>query len=57
MYKEMEGGHLVSLIGQDMSYFTQDAMDLIKKYHPLETTQDQQISFKFLNEKSDSFTQ
>ena len=57
MYKEMEGGHLVPLIGQDMSYFTEDAMELIYKYHPLDSTQDKESTFKFINENLEDFTQ
>ena len=37
-YKEYELGHLGFLAGKDMSYFTVDAMNLIKKYHGLPST-------------------
>ena len=34
-YQEIVGGHLSFMVGKDMSYFTQDVMNLIKKYQPL----------------------
>jgi len=34
-YQEIVGGHLSFMVGKDMTYFTQDVMNLIKKYQPL----------------------
>lgn len=34
-YEEMHAGHASFLIGKDMTYFTDRAMGLIKKYNPL----------------------
>eukprot|EP00347_Sterkiella_histriomuscorum_P002909 403366326 len=34
-YKEYELGHLAFFVAKDMSYFTQDAMNLLMKYQPL----------------------
>jgi len=33
-YKEYNLSHLSFMVGKDMSFFTQDAMGLIKKYQP-----------------------
>jgi len=37
-YQIIRGGHLTFLIGKDMSYFTQDVMNILAKYQPLPTT-------------------
>ena len=34
-YKEMPGGHLQFFVGKDSSYFTKNAMNLLKKYNPI----------------------
>jgi len=34
-YKEYELGHLSFMVGKDMSYFTKDAMAVLKMHHPL----------------------
>ena len=36
-YKLISGGHLTFLAGKDMSYWTQDVMELFAQYHPLPT--------------------
>jgi len=37
-YQEIHAGHLTFMVGKDMSYWTQDAMKLLKKYQPLPVT-------------------
>ena len=32
--KVIEGGHATFLVGKDMSFFSEDAMEFIKKYSP-----------------------
>jgi len=34
-YEEITAGHLTFLVGKDMTYWTHDVMNLLKKYHPL----------------------
>jgi len=34
-YQEQVGGHLSFNVGKDMTFFTETAMGLIEKYHPL----------------------
>ena len=34
-YKEIDGGHTSFLVGNDMSYFKEDVIDLLAEYHPL----------------------
>ena len=34
-YQEIVGGHISFLIGKDMSYFTNDVINLLSKYHPI----------------------
>jgi len=36
-YKEYQGGHVSLILGKDMTPFSVDAMDLIKKYNPIST--------------------
>ena len=33
-YKEIPGGHWTFVVGKDMSWFTEDVMGLLQKYHP-----------------------
>ena len=33
-YKEIPGGHFTFLIGKDMTWFSEDVMGLLTKYHP-----------------------
>ena len=35
-YKEIPGGHWTFVIGKDMSWFTEDVMQLLGKYHPIQ---------------------
>ncbi|CDW90338.1 ab-hydrolase associated lipase region family protein [Stylonychia lemnae] len=41
-YQEYKLGHLSFLIGKDGSYFTQDVMNLLNTYHPLNLPESQQ---------------
>lgn len=34
-FEQVHAGHKTFLIGKDMSYFTEMAMELIQKYHPV----------------------
>ena len=34
-FQLIEGGHISFLVGHDMSYFTQDVMNLLAEYHPV----------------------
>jgi len=36
-YQEQPGGHLSFNIGKDATYFSETAMSIIEKYHPLNT--------------------
>lgn len=36
-YQEITGGHLTFMIGKDMTWFSEDVMDLIKEYNPVST--------------------
>ena len=42
MYKEYDFGHMSFLVGKDMTYFTEDVMSLLQKYHPSTTLNIQQ---------------
>ena len=33
-YQEIEGGHLTFIVGKNITYFKEDAMNLIRKYNP-----------------------
>jgi len=37
-YEEIAAGHLTFLIGKDMTYFTENVMDLLQQYHPTKTS-------------------
>lgn len=34
-YQEINGGHLTFIIGKDMSWFSNDVMNLVRTYQPL----------------------
>ena len=34
-YQLIDGGHLTFIVGKDMTWFSNDVMDLIKEYSPL----------------------
>ena len=34
-YKEIPGGHWTFVVGKDMSWFSEDVMGLLTKYHPV----------------------
>lgn len=36
-YQEQPGGHISFNIGKDMTYWTETAMGIIQKYHPLQS--------------------
>ena len=38
-YSEVAAGHLTFMVGKDMTYWTEDAMNLLKQYHPLPKTE------------------
>ena len=35
-FQRVDAGHATFLVGNDMSYFTKDVMDLLKRYQPLD---------------------
>jgi len=39
-YSMILGGHMSFMVGKDMSYFTRDVMNLLKKYQPLPQASD-----------------
>ena len=39
-FQLIEGGHISFLVGHDMSYFTQDVMNLLADYHPVSNQDD-----------------
>ena len=34
-YQEIDGGHMTFIVAEDMSWWTETAMDLIREYQPL----------------------
>ena len=56
-YEEMHGDHMTFFIAEDASFFTERAMNILKKHQPIDINQGIRSSVLRLESSSDDFLQ